>query len=161
MNTSILLNLVYGRFDFNKKEINQDAPWELRRGGYDLTRLQMRHKGGKWRALSALLEMPFGSLRVIADRCSFVIDCFNTGKRGEGQLLYHDAVVKCCLDATLNAASKKKHIHKYARGHLGRSADVSPSRRKFDRPNSLSPLTNCQASLTHTFGNVKKSLKEN
>lgn len=67
--------------------------------------------------------MPFGSLSVIADHCSFVIDRFNTGKRGEGRILYHDAVVKCCLDATLNAASKK-HIHKYARGHLGRSADV-------------------------------------
>lgn len=60
----------------------------------------------KWRALSIPLEMPFGSLRVIADSCSFIIDCFNTGERGEGRLLYNDAAVKCCVDGTLNAASE-------------------------------------------------------
>lgn len=49
--------------------------------------------------------MPFESLRVIADSFSFIINCFNTGERGEGPVLYNDAVAKCCVDGTLNAAS--------------------------------------------------------
>lgn len=55
--------------------------------------------------ISLPLEMPFESLREIADSFSFFIDCFNTGERGEGPVLYNDAVAKCCVDGTLNAAS--------------------------------------------------------
>lgn len=55
--------------------------------------------------LSVPLEMPFGSLRVIANSCSFIIDCFNNRKHDEGRLQYNDAVVKCRVDGTLNAAS--------------------------------------------------------
>lgn len=77
---------------FKQKKKNRDALWESVAEEYNLTRPQTRRKRfpacpvmvqllcrGKWRALSVPLEMPFRSIRVIADSCFFTIDCFNMG----------------------------------------------------------------------------------
>lgn len=104
--------------------------------------------------------MPFESLRVIADSCSFIIDCFNTGERGEGRVLYNDAVVKCCVDGTLNAASNTHSYILMRASEAQRWRLAERRKKKVCLSHSASPSSNCPAGLKQTFANVAKSLKE-